>query len=64
MLKRFAQGELRLGRIEAFSDGVFAIVGVISYLLGVAATFFNVHLAFVLYALTPLFFITPPQPRT
>jgi Endosomal/lysosomal potassium channel TMEM175 len=25
-LKRFAQGELRLGRVEAFSDGVFAIV--------------------------------------
>jgi len=25
-LKRFAQGELGLGRIEAFSDGVFAIV--------------------------------------
>src|SRR6266536_3969502 len=25
-LKRFAQGELRLNRIEAFSDGVFAIV--------------------------------------
>jgi uncharacterized membrane protein len=24
--KRFARGELRLGRIEAFSDGVFAIV--------------------------------------
>ena len=63
-LKRLAQRELRLGWIEAFSDGVFAIVGVISYLLGVAATFFNVHLAFVLYALTPLFFITPPQPRT
>jgi hypothetical protein len=25
-LKRFAQGELGLGRIEGFSDGVFAIV--------------------------------------
>ncbi len=25
-LKRFAQGEWRLNRIEAFSDGVFAIV--------------------------------------
>jgi len=25
-LKRFGQGELRLNRIEAFSDGVFAIV--------------------------------------
>src|SRR5438552_18802681 len=40
-----------------------SFVGVASYLLGVAATFFNMHLAFVLYALTPLFFITPPQPR-
>jgi hypothetical protein len=26
LLKRFAQGDLRLNRIEAFSDGVFAIV--------------------------------------
>ena len=25
-LKRFAQGELGLGRIEAFRDGIFAIV--------------------------------------
>ena len=25
-LDRFRQGELKLGRIEAFSDGVFAIV--------------------------------------
>jgi hypothetical protein len=40
-----------------------SFVGVISYFLGVAATLFNVHIAFVLYALTPLFFITPPQPR-
>jgi uncharacterized membrane protein len=40
-----------------------SFVGVISYLLGAAATLFNVHVAFVLYALTPLFFITPPQSR-
>lgn len=26
LLRRFKQGEMRLGRIEAFSDGVFAIV--------------------------------------
>ena len=38
-----------------------SFVGVVSYLLGAAATLFNVHVAFVLYALTPLFFITPPQ---
>ena len=40
-----------------------SFVGVISYLLGVAATSLNVHFVFVLYALTPLFFITPPQVR-
>jgi len=38
-----------------------SFVGVISYLLGVAATWLNVHIAFILYALTPLFFIPPPQ---
>jgi hypothetical protein len=41
-----------------------SFVGVISYLLGVAATFFDVRIALVLYALKPLFFITPRQPRT
>src|SRR6266513_605296 len=40
-----------------------SFVGVVSYLLGAAATLFNVHVTFVLYALTPLFFITPPQSR-
>src|SRR6266699_3389947 len=40
-----------------------SFVGVASYLLGVAATILNINLAFVLYALTPLFLITPPQPR-
>jgi len=37
-------------------------VGAISCVLGVVATFFNVHLALVLYALPSLFFVTPPQP--
>src|SRR5438046_3929322 len=40
-----------------------SFVGVVCYLLGAVATLFNVHVAFVLYALTPLFFITPPQSR-
>jgi TMEM175 potassium channel family protein len=40
-----------------------SFVGVISYLLGVVTMLINIHIAFVLYALTPLFFITPPQPR-
>jgi uncharacterized membrane protein len=38
-----------------------SFVGVVSYLLGVTATLLNVYVTFVLYALTPLFFITPPQ---
>jgi hypothetical protein len=42
-----------------------SFVGVISYLLGVAASWIDVRVAFVLYALTPLFFLTPPQqPRS
>jgi TMEM175 potassium channel family protein len=38
-----------------------SFVGVISYLLGAAAAWLNVEIAFVIYALTPLFFIVPPQ---
>jgi len=38
-----------------------SFVGVISYLIGAAATFFDARVSFVLYALTPLIFITPPQ---
>jgi len=42
-----------------------SFVGVISYALGVAATFFNVHLAFVLYALTALFLsVRRNRPKT
>jgi hypothetical protein len=40
-----------------------SFVGVASYLLGVAAAWFSVHAAFLIYLLTPLFFIVPPQPR-
>jgi hypothetical protein len=40
-----------------------SFVGVASYLLGFAATFVDVRLAFILYALTPLFFITPQTVR-
>ena len=75
LLQRFAQGELRLTRIEAFSGGVFAIVVTllvldlkvpslqVSYLIGAAAAWFSVHAAFVGYLLTPLFFIVPPTQR-
>jgi TMEM175 potassium channel family protein len=40
-----------------------SFVGVFSYLAGVAAAWFNVDMAFVIYALTPLFFIVPPKDR-
>jgi uncharacterized membrane protein len=38
-----------------------SFVGVVSYLTGAASAWFSVHVAFLLYMLTPLFFITPPQ---
>jgi uncharacterized membrane protein len=38
-------------------------IGPASYLLGAAVAWFSVHIAFVVYALTPLFYITPPQGR-
>jgi uncharacterized membrane protein len=40
-----------------------SLVGVASYLLGVAAAWVSVHVACVIYMLTPLFFIVPPQWR-
>jgi hypothetical protein len=40
-----------------------SFVGVFSYLIGAAVAWFSTHLAFVVYLLTPLFFITPLQPR-
>ncbi len=40
-----------------------SFAGVISYVLGAAAGWFDVHAAFVLYAITPLFFIAPPHAR-
>lgn len=36
-------------------------MGVVSYLMGVAAAWVNVHVAFVVYMLTPIFFIVPAQ---
>ena len=40
-----------------------SFVGVVSYSIGVAAAWFSVHVAFLLYMLTPLFFIVPAPPR-
>lgn len=41
-----------------------SFVGVFSYLIGAAAAWFSVYTAFVIYLLTPLFFIVPPTRRT
>jgi uncharacterized membrane protein len=38
-----------------------ALVGPASYLLGAAAAWLSVHAALVIYLLTPLFYITPPE---
>jgi uncharacterized membrane protein len=40
-----------------------SFVGVFSYLLGLAAAWFSVYAAFIIYLLTPLFFIVPPTRR-
>jgi len=41
---------IKMGRlVEPFADA--------------ASAWFSVHVAFLLYMLTPLFFITPPQPH-
>ncbi|HEX9301511.1 MAG TPA: TMEM175 family protein [Casimicrobiaceae bacterium] len=40
-----------------------SFTGVVSYLLGAAAAWASVYAAFLLYMLTPLFFIVPPEPR-
>jgi uncharacterized membrane protein len=39
------------------------MIGPASYLLGAAVAWFSVHAAFVVYLLTPLFYITPRQWR-
>jgi TMEM175 potassium channel family protein len=40
-----------------------SFIGVISYLAGVGAAWLNVEIALGIYALTPLFFIVPPQKK-
>jgi uncharacterized membrane protein len=40
-----------------------SFVGPLFYLLGAAAAWFRAPAAFLLYMMTPLFFITPPTPR-
>jgi uncharacterized membrane protein len=38
-----------------------AMIGPASYVVGAAAAWFSIPAAFVIYALTPLFYITPPN---
>ena len=40
-----------------------SFVGVLSYSIGVAAAWVSVYAAFLIYLLTPLFFIVPPAAR-
>jgi hypothetical protein len=40
---------------------VKALVGPASYLIGAAVAWVSVHAALVIYLLTPLFYITPPE---
>jgi uncharacterized RDD family membrane protein YckC len=40
---------------------VKAMVGPVSYLIGAAVAWVSVHAALVIYLLTPLFYITPPE---
>jgi uncharacterized membrane protein len=40
-----------------------SFVGVLSYLIGATAAWFSVEAAFLIYLLTPLFFIVPPAGR-
>jgi TMEM175 potassium channel family protein len=64
VLRRLAKPELLAEQPEHILRKSF--VGVVSYAIGVAAAWFDVHAAFVVYALTPLFFIVPPtreEPR-
>jgi uncharacterized membrane protein len=52
-----------LAGTEAPGFVVRSLVGPASYLLGAASTWLDVRLAFLLYVLTPLFYLVPPASR-
>jgi uncharacterized membrane protein len=67
VLQRYVLRNLLKPELEGTEDPHIILkswVGPLSYLTGAACAWWHVHLAFVVYALTPLFFITPPAPIT
>jgi hypothetical protein len=52
-----------LAETEALHVVRKSFVGVLSYLLGVSAAWLDVRPAFLIYMLTPVFFIVPPRGR-
>jgi hypothetical protein len=41
-----------------------AMIGPLGYGIGVVSAWFSVYAAFLMYMVTPLFYIVPPQART
>jgi uncharacterized membrane protein len=65
-LQAYIVGRLIKPELAALQDphGVAkALIGPASYLLGAGLAWINVHAAFVVYALTPLFYLTPRRWR-
>jgi len=61
ILRRLIQPELVAAQDPHLTRKSF--VGVVSYLFGAAAAWFSVQAAFVVYLITPTFFIVPPAGR-
>jgi hypothetical protein len=63
-LQRYIVRNLIKPELAAAQDShafVKSLIGPASYLTGAAAAWVSVHAAFVIYLLTPLFYITPPE---
>jgi uncharacterized membrane protein len=63
-LQRYVVRNLIKPQLKSAQDPralVKALVGPASYLIGAAAAWVSVHAALVIYLLTPLFYITPPE---
>ncbi|MGC4051486.1 MAG: hypothetical protein QM757_19220 [Paludibaculum sp.] len=65
MMHRYILRNLMKPELKGTEDPhIFAksFVGPLSYLAGVASAWFSIETAFVIYMLTPLWFITPAAP--